>query len=145
MLQRWIYIDAWISNNFIFIFFIMGKNYWTVNYWAETLSQRHTCFEQSGIAPICVMDSIRAVWRLSQSTAKVVSKQHLFTKCEFGLKYIFQNCVNKNVKKYINEYIIFCKNQNFKSKNNNKTNITMNSATKCQSNWKFSQRNIISI
>ena len=27
MLQRWIYMDAWISNNFIFIFFIIVKNY----------------------------------------------------------------------------------------------------------------------
>ena len=27
MLQRWIYMDACISNNFIFIFFIIVKNY----------------------------------------------------------------------------------------------------------------------
>ena len=54
-------------------------------------------FEQSEIAPICVTDSSRAVWTQSLFAAKIVAEQHVFTKCEYGLRYIFQNCVNKNI------------------------------------------------
>ena len=56
-------------------------------------------FERSGIAPICVTDSIRAVWTRSLSAAKIVSERHLLAKYEHGLKYILQNCLNKNVEK----------------------------------------------
>ena len=46
----------------------------------------------------------------------------------------------KMSKKYINEYIIFCKNQNFRDKNN-KTIIIMNSTTRSQSNWAIPEKN----
>ena len=44
-----------------------------------------------------------------------------------------------------NECFFFVKEHNFKSKNNNKTNIIMNSTTRSQSNYIFSQRVIISV
>ena len=46
-----------------------------------------------------VTDSIRAVWTRRLSAAKIVSERYLFLKCGYGLKYIRQNCVNKNVEK----------------------------------------------
>ena len=46
-------------------------------------------------------------------------------------------------KNYINKYIVFCKNQNFKSKYNNKTIIIMKSPTRNQCT--FSRRVIIFI
>ena len=91
-------MDACISNNFIFIFFIIVKNYRKVKR-SETeiaesirrfiyseITSPHI-FERSGIAPVCVMDSIRAVWTRSLSAEKIVSERHLFAKCENGLKY----------------------------------------------------------
>ena len=44
-------------------------------------------FEQSGIAPVCVTDSIRAVWTRSISAAKIALERHLFAKCEHDLNY----------------------------------------------------------
>ena len=119
-------MDACISNNFIFIFLIIMKNYRKVKRpeteVAESISRfiyskiavLHF-FDWSGIAPICVMDSIRAVWTRSLSTAKIVSEQHLFAKCKHVLKYILQNCVNKNVEKIYKYIFIFCKNHYFKT------------------------------
>ena len=80
----------------------------------------------------------------SLSIAKIALEQHLFAKREHGLKYIFQNCVNKKIKKYINEYITFCKNHNFKSENNNKTTIITNNATRSQSSgWNYSWSSVM--
>ena len=59
-------------------------------------------FERSGMAPISATDSIRAVWTRSISARKIVSERYLFAKCEHGLKYILQNCVNIYVEKVIN-------------------------------------------
>ena len=101
-------MNACISNNFIFIFFIIVKNYGKVKrpeteiaesirrFMYPEITSLHN-FERSGIAPICVTDSIRAVWTRSLSAEKIFSERHLFAKCEHGLKYIFQNCANKNV------------------------------------------------
>ena len=120
MLQRWIYMDVSISNNFIFIFFIIMKNYRKAKRpeteFAESIRRfvyseitMLYYFERSGIAHICVTDSIRAVWTRILSIAKIVLERHLFAKCEHGLKNILQNCVDKNVKK-IYKWIIFYKN-----------------------------------
>ena len=76
-------MDACISNNFIFIFFIIMKNYRKVKRPETEIAESIRRFiyseitslhisEQSGIAPICVTDSIRAVWIRSLSTAKIV-------------------------------------------------------------------------
>ena len=103
-------MDASISNNFNFIFFIIVKNYRKVKKSETEIAESITRFiyseitslhflEPSGIAPICVTDSIRPVWTRSLSAAKIVSEQHLFAKCEHGPKKICQNCVNKNVEK----------------------------------------------
>ena len=86
MLQSLIYMDACISNNFIFIFFIIVKNYRKVKRpeteVAESIrrfiypkSLCSTYFEWSKIAPICVMDSIRAVWTQSLSTAMASTRK----------------------------------------------------------------------
>ena len=80
MLQSLIYMDACISNNFIFTFFIIMKSYCKVKRpetdVAESIQKVYLSeitmlhfFEWSKIAPICVMDSIRAVWAQSLSTA----------------------------------------------------------------------------
>ena len=103
-------MDTCISNIFIFIFFNIVKKYRkgkrpetevAESIRRFTYSEIATLyfFERSGIGPICVTDSIRAVWTRSLSAAKLVSERHLFAKCEHGLKYIPQNCVNKNVEK----------------------------------------------
>ena len=77
-------MDACISNNFIFIFFIIATNYRKVKrpeteiaasvrrFIYSEITLLHF-FEWSRVAPICVTDSIRAVWTLSLSTAKIVS------------------------------------------------------------------------
>ena len=127
MLQGWIYFytDACISNNFIFISFIIVNNYHKVKRPKRVRLQKAS----EGLS---IPKSLR-------STAKIVLEWHLLARCEHGLKYVFQNCVNKNVKKHINEYIIFCKNQNFRDKNN-KTIIIMNSTTRSQSNWAIPEK-----
>ena len=85
-------MDACICNNFVFIFFILVKNYCKVKK-PETGCREH---------------------------------QKVY------LKYVLESCVNICVEKiYINEYIIFCKNHNFKGQNNKIT--IMNSATRSQS------------
>ena len=92
-------MDASISNNFIFIFFIIVKNYRkdkkpeteiaeSIRRFIYSEITSFHFFERSGIAPICVTDSIRAVWTRSLSAAKIVSEQHLFAKCEWSKKYI---------------------------------------------------------
>ena len=103
-------MDASISNNFIFIFFIIVKNYRKVKkpeteiaesirrFIYSEITSLHF-FDRSGIAPICVTDSIRAVWTRRLSAAKTVSEQHLFAKCEHGPKNIFHNCVNEKFEK----------------------------------------------
>ena len=85
--QRGIYMDTCISN----IFFIIVKNY-CKDKRSETevaesirrfiypkIATLHF-FEQSGIAPICVTYTIRAVWTGRLSAAKLVSEWHLFAK-----------------------------------------------------------------
>ena len=112
-------MDACISNNFIFIFFIIMKSYCKVKkpetevaegirkfIYSEIATLRF--FERSGIALTCFMDSIRAVWTRSLSTAKIFSEQHLFTKCEHGLRYRHRNSMNKIVEKIYKYIIIFC-------------------------------------
>ena len=56
-----------------------------------------------------------------------------------GLSKVIQNFVKVCQINIINECIIFCKEQNFKSKNS-KTTIIMNDAIRSQSNSIFSQR-----
>ena len=93
-------MDTCISSNFIFIFFIIVKNYHKVKRpeteVAESIirfiySKIATLyfFELSGVAPICVTDSIRTVWTRSVSAANIVSEQHLFTKCGHGLSKVY--------------------------------------------------------
>ena len=74
-------MDACISNNFIFAFFIIVKSYRKVKRPETEIAERigrfiyseitllHL-FERSGIAPTCVTDSIRSVWTRSLSAAK---------------------------------------------------------------------------
>ena len=67
-------MDVCISNNFIFIFFIIVKNYREVKRPKTEIAESIrrfiyseitllNLFEGSGIAPICVTDSIRAVYK----------------------------------------------------------------------------------
>ena len=115
-----------ISNNFIFIIFVVVKNYHKVKrpetkvaesirrFIYSEITMLHF-FEQSGIAPICVTDSIRAVWTRSLPAAKIVSERHLFAKGEPNLKYILENCVKKSIETIYKCIIALCKNHNFKT------------------------------
>ena len=73
MLQRLLYIDACISNNFIFIFFLSWKIIVKLKGLKTEVAQSVRSFiyfefallhlfERGGIAPIYLPDSIRAVW-----------------------------------------------------------------------------------
>ena len=44
-------------------------------------------FGRSGIVPICAADSTRVVWTRSLPATKIVSKRHVYGKCEHGLTY----------------------------------------------------------
>ena len=60
---------------------------------AESI-RRFTFLSGAKLLLFVLWNSIRAVWKQSPSRAT-----NLFAKCEHGLKYILQNCVNKNVEK----------------------------------------------
>ena len=61
-------------------------------------------FERSGIALICITDSIRAVWTRRLSATKIVSGRHLSATCEhehmafIKLNHMIQAFINQSFK-----------------------------------------------
>ena len=50
-------------------------------------------FERSGIVPICIADSIIAVWTQTVSRAKIVSEQQVSAQCKHGLSLPLEKAV----------------------------------------------------
>ena len=109
MLQSLICMDACISNNFIFIFSIIVKNNRKVIKAWDRGCREHQKVYLSEIA-ICVMEIASEQY----GHKGYPQQQHLFAKCEHGLKYNFRIVWIKMLKKY--KWIFtFCKNHNFKT------------------------------
>ena len=96
-------MDACISNNFIFIIFMIVKNSHKVERSEKELTDSirrfiysemasFQFFEWSEIDPVCVTDSVRAVWKRSLYITKIFSQWHLLAKCQHG--HILQNGVS---------------------------------------------------
>ena len=98
MLQRLIYMDACISNNFIFIFFIIIKNYCKVKRPETEVAESIQKVYLSEIATLCstflsgAKLPLFVLWIASEQYGHKAYPQqrHLFAKCEHGLKYNFR-------------------------------------------------------
>ena len=88
-------MDACISNNFIFIIFMIVKNSRKVERSEKELTDSirrflysemafFQFFEWSEIDPVCVTDTVRAVWKRSLYATKIFSQRHLLAKCQHG-------------------------------------------------------------
>ena len=87
--------------------------------------------------PITLFSSILSSWKF---IVKLKGLRQRLQRASEGLSKV---CTSEFLwiyksKKYINEYISFCKNNYFENKNNKKTTVIMDSATRSQTNGIYS-------